>query len=150
MKRLFILGAISSLLVTMLSLSWAATNLNSSRSNIYRVIYDTQIVSPAQATALLAELDKIGPADEAMLKQWLPANFKKLGVQGDRIKKISIIGAAESTTVKSSKSNTSERRIDKASPILILLLADPADEAQARHIAVSDPGAEGDKTPPKK
>ncbi len=36
MKRLFILGAIASLLVTMLSPSWAVTNLNSSRSNIYR------------------------------------------------------------------------------------------------------------------
>lgn len=36
MKRLFILSAITSLLVTMLSPSWAAINLNSSRSNIYR------------------------------------------------------------------------------------------------------------------
>lgn len=36
MKRLIILSAITSLLVTMLSPSWAVTNLNSSRSNIYR------------------------------------------------------------------------------------------------------------------
>ena len=36
MKRLFILSTITTLLVTMLSPSWAATNLNSSRSNNYR------------------------------------------------------------------------------------------------------------------
>jgi len=34
MKRLFILSAIASLLVTTLSPSWAATNLNSSKSNV--------------------------------------------------------------------------------------------------------------------
>lgn len=36
MKRLFILSAIASLFVTMLLPSWAATNLNSSKSNAYR------------------------------------------------------------------------------------------------------------------
>lgn len=36
MKRLFIIGAIAGLLVTMLAPSWAVTNLNSSRSNNYR------------------------------------------------------------------------------------------------------------------
>lgn len=36
MKRLFILSAITGLLVTMLAPSWAGSNLNSSRSNVYR------------------------------------------------------------------------------------------------------------------
>jgi hypothetical protein len=36
MKRLFVLSAIASLLVAMLASSWAGSNLNSSRSNIYR------------------------------------------------------------------------------------------------------------------
>ena len=94
MKPLFTLAAIGSLVVTMLSLSWAATNLNSSRSNVYRVTYDTEVMSPAQASALLADLDKLGPADEATLKRWLPANFKKHGVQTDRIKKIVILPAS--------------------------------------------------------
>ena len=35
MKRLFLITAITSLLLTMASISWAATNLNSSRSNVY-------------------------------------------------------------------------------------------------------------------
>ena len=131
MNRLFILlGAIGSLLVALASLSWAATNLNSSKSNIYRVTYDTTVMSPAQAATLLSELDKIGPADEAQLKMWLPANFKRLGIQGDRIKKISI------------------RKADKASPIVILLLTNPADEPAA--LAVSDEGASGPKSGPKK
>ncbi len=131
MNRLVILlGTSSSVLVALASLAWAATNLNSSKSNVYRVIYDTTVVSPAQASTLLSELDKIGPADEAKLKMWLPANFKRLGIQGDRIKKIAI------------------RKADKASPILILLLANPADEPAA--LAVSDEGASGPKSVPKK
>lgn len=127
MRRLFIPGAISGLLVTMVSLSWAATNLNSSRSNIYRVIHDTEIVSPAQASALLADLDKFGPADEAALKRWLPANFKKHGVQGDRIKKMVILPASK------------ERKT-----ITIIFLKDAKDEAQA--LAVHDEGAPGKKS----
>jgi len=106
----------------------AATNLNSSRSNIYRLTYPSDLVSRDQAQALLAELDKIGPADEARLKQWLPANFKRFGIVGDRVKKLVILprdkerkeiaiilltkpedeAAAIAVTVKSSKSNSSD------------------------------------------
>lgn len=120
-RSLFILTAISSLLVTIPSPSWAATNLNSSKSNVYRVTYDTTVVSPAQAAALLADLEKLGPADEAKLKKWLPANFKRLGIQADHIKKIVVLPA--SNTRKS---------------ISIIFLKNPADEAAA--IAVGDDG----------
>jgi hypothetical protein len=78
--------------------------------------------------AILADLDKLGPADEAKLKQWLPANFKRFGIAGDRIKKLIILprnkemkeigiilltrpedeAAAIAVTVKSSKSNSSD------------------------------------------
>jgi hypothetical protein len=92
MRRLFLVGAIATVSVAVASISWA-TNLNSSRSNIYRVIYDTEAVTPDQASALLGELDKLGPADEAKLKRWLPANFKKHGIQADQIKKIVILPA---------------------------------------------------------
>ena len=108
--------------------AWAATNLNSSKSNIYRLTYPSDLASPAQVKAILAELDKMGPADEAKLKQWLPANFKRLGIAGDRIKKLIVLprgkemkeigiilltkpedeAAAIAVTVKSSKSNSSE------------------------------------------
>ena len=119
MRHLSVISAITILLVAMVSFSWAGT-INTSKSNTFTVTYDTTAVTPAQASALLAELDKLGPADEAKLKIWLPANFRRLGIEGDRIKKISI------------------RKVDKASPILIFLLANPADEAQA--LAVSDDG----------
>lgn len=152
MKRLFILAATGSFMMVMLSLSWAATNLNSSRSNIYRMVYDADVVSKAQATALLAELDKIGPADEAKLKQWLPANFKTFGIPADRIKHISILSGRQITCSecvdickgKCAKGSRGDcfcyepittrahvRRVDKASPALILLLSNPADEAEA-------------------
>ncbi|MEP6942648.1 MAG: hypothetical protein ABI981_06910 [Betaproteobacteria bacterium] len=107
---------------------WAASNLNLSKSNFYRVTYSSDLASPAQVQAMLAELDKMGPADEAKLKQWLAANFKRLGIAGDRVRKVVVLprgkdmkeigiifltkpkdeAAAIAATVKSSKSNSSE------------------------------------------
>ena len=108
--------------------AWAATNLNSSKSNAYRLTYSTDAVSREQARAMLAELDRMGTVDEARLKQWLAANFKRFGIQGERIRKIVVLPrnndlkevsllllgnpadepAAIAVTVKSSKSNSSE------------------------------------------
>ena len=116
MKRLFILGAISSVLVAMLSLSWAGSNLNSSRSNVYRVVYDTTVVSPAQASGILADLDKAGRTISA---GQVTEIIKRHGVQTDRVKKI-VIRPADKTRKQTT----------------ILLLTNLADEPQA--IAVSD------------
>jgi hypothetical protein len=124
MKARFTFGVIGYLLVA--TLAWAATNLNSSRSNIYRLTYPSDLVSRSQAKAILAELDKMGPSDEAKLKRWLPANFKRFGIAGDRIKKLIVLprgkemkeigiifltkpedeAAAIAVTVKGSKSNS--------------------------------------------
>ena len=110
------------------TLASAATNLNSSRSNIYRLTYPTDLLSPERAKAMLAELDKLGAAEEAKLKQWLPANFKRFGIGRDKVKKLVIMppdkemkeigillltnpddeAAARAVTVKSSKSNSSD------------------------------------------
>ncbi|CAG0955637.1 hypothetical protein BURK1_00435 [Burkholderiales bacterium] len=108
--------------------AWAASNLNLSKSNFYRLTYSGDLASPAQAKAMLAELDRMGPADESKLKQWLPANFKRLGIAGDRVRKLIVLprgremkeigiilltrpedeAAAIAVTVKSGKSNSSE------------------------------------------
>lgn len=126
MKARSTFGAIGSLLIA--ALVWASINLNSSRSNTYRLTYPSDLASPAQAKAILAELDKMGPADEAKLKHWLAANFKRFGIAGDRIKKLIVLPrgkgmkeigiilltrledepAAIAVTVKSSKSNSSD------------------------------------------
>ena len=120
----------SCVLATLLiaAVAWASINLNSSRSNIYRLTYPSDLATPAQVKAILADLDKMGPVDEAKLKQWLPANFKRFGIAGDRIKKLIILprgremkeigiilltkpedeAAAIAVTVKSSKSNSSD------------------------------------------
>jgi len=166
MKRLAIPIAVGALMALVLPLSWAATNLNSSKSNAYKVVYDTAVVTDAQAKALLADLDKLGPQDEATLKKWLPANFRRIGIKGEGIKQVSVLSARQITCsdcvdtckgkcVKSPRgdcfcyeplrTSTQLRRVDKASPILILLLADPKDEGQA--LAVSDEGAPGPKKP---
>ena len=126
MKARFTLGVIASLLIA--APAWTSSNLNSSRSNTFRITYSSDLATPAQVKAILAELDKMGPADEAKLKRWLPANFKRFGVAGDRIKTLVVLprggemkeigiilltrpedeAAARATTVKSSKSNSSD------------------------------------------
>lgn len=126
MKTRFAWAAVAAMFVA--TLAWSATNLNSSRSNVYRLTYPTDLVSAAQAKAMLAELDKLGAADEARLKQWLPANFRRFGIAGDRVRKIVVLprsremkeigivlltrvedeAAAVATTVRSVKSNSSD------------------------------------------
>ena len=45
MSRLLLIGALAVLIVTMFSFAWAAINLNSSKSNIYRELPGTVLVS---------------------------------------------------------------------------------------------------------
>jgi hypothetical protein len=111
------LVAIATLLVA--TLVGASIALNSSRSNIYRVTYSTDLVNIAQVHELLAALEKLGPADEAKLKHWLAANFKRYGIAPDRVKKLVILAPDK------------ERK-----ETAIILLTNPADEAQARAVTV--------------
>jgi len=128
MRRRVLLALLAGLALFAAAPCLAATNLNSSRSNIYRVTYPTDLIKEDQVKALLVELDKVGATAEAKLEQWLPANFKRFGVDGERVKKIVVLppdssrkeiaillltnpadeAAAVAVTVKSSKSNTSE------------------------------------------
>jgi len=108
--------------------AWATSNLNLSKSNVYRLTCSSDLATPSQMKAMLADLDKLGPVDEAKLKQWLAANLKRFGIAGDRVKTLVILprskamketgiilltnaddeAAARATTVKSSKSNSSD------------------------------------------
>ncbi len=107
------------------SLSLAATNLNSSKSNAYRLTYSTTLVTPAQAAAILAELDKTPGMDEAAMKGALPPLLKKNGVDPARVKK---------TIVRPDK----ERK-----RISVIILDRLEDESRA--IAVSDEGVPSNK-----
>ena len=112
MRRLFPIVVITGLLVTTVSIAWAATNLNSSRSNNYRLVYPADVVTSAQAASILAELDKIGPkgdVNEATLRKIL----LKRGVPVGSIKKIVM---RKSVSIEITN---------------IILLTDLADEAQA-------------------
>ena len=113
MKRLFLVAAITSLLLTMASISWATANLNLSKSNINRVIHDGGMTS-TQAAALVAEFDKMPPVDDAAVRKtlqklFIPTNFKLI-------------------------------RIIPGKPTTVLLLTNPAHEAEAKRIAINDPG----------
>jgi hypothetical protein len=128
MKRQACVIAASLLLV---SLAGAATNLNSSKSNAYRLTYSTALVSPAQAAAILAELDKTPRMDEAAVKQALPALLKKNGVDPAKVKKTIV--------------TRNERK-----SLSIIILDKPEDEAAAMKIVVSEPGVPADKGKSKK
>jgi hypothetical protein len=115
MRRLGWIGAVAGLLLAVAPTVFAATsNLNLSKSNIYRLTYHSALLTEAQAKAMLAELDRFGPMSEARMKQWLPANFKRFGVDPARVKKTVFLPAGKA-----------------AKEAVILLLADPADEAAA-------------------
>jgi hypothetical protein len=120
--------AIASLVVTIASLSYGAVNLNSSKSNAYRLVY-APAVTPAQAAAILAELKKTHPkgnADETAVRAIVQ---KHIGaIKSARGGNLVIVvrppaGAGKLTSV--------------------LLLESAADEAEA--LAVSDEGAGGQK-----
>jgi hypothetical protein len=117
MKSRITLVAIATLFVA--ALAGASSNLNSSRSNTFRVTYSADLVSSSQVHELLAALDKLGPTDEVKLKQWLAANFKRYGIAPDRVKKLLILAPDK------------ERK-----ETAIILLTNPSDEAQARAVTV--------------
>ena len=120
MKRLFLVGVITTLLVAMVSISWAATNLNSSRSNVYRVVGSADGVTPAQVAAIRNELEKNNPKGDADVPA-VQAILRKLGINAPNL----LI------------------RIDKTTKPPTIQILTPAD-AQAG-LAVSDPGTPGDK-----
>jgi len=97
----------------------AAVNLNTSRSNAYRVTYHSDVASDAQVRAMLAELDKLGPIDQEKLKQWLASNAKRFGIKTDLVRKTVILPAGEA-----------------GRETAILLLSNPDDEARARATTV--------------
>ncbi len=163
MRRLLMSGTITSLIVAIALISWAATNLNSSKSNVYRLVYPADLVTSAQAAAILADLDKSGQVDEAKLRQLLQQQIlPKNGVQVGRIRTISVgvfrqmacsdcafgcegrcvqgpcdMGQCECFCYEHIPTRAQGRMMDKASPILILLLTKTVDEAQALEAAMS-------------
>jgi hypothetical protein len=95
MKRnVFLVGVMTSLLVTMASVSYASINLNSSRSNVYRIFYPPTVTA-AQAAAILKRLDKASPIlmlNEEQVRQILTTE----GVNRTLIKQIEFIPAKDS------------------------------------------------------
>lgn len=126
MKRLFLVCAIAGLIVAMGSIAWAAVNLNSSKSNIYRLVYDESVVTSAQAASIGAELDKIGSGVNE------PKVLQLLRTQGINAPNLIV-------------------RIVPPGPgggnsPAILILKNQADEVQARQMAVQGSGVGNQKS----
>jgi hypothetical protein len=84
LARLTAVLALASLALT--SPARASINLNSSRSNIYRVTHSTTLMTSAQASAILADLEKTPGMDEAAIKRALPQLLKKNGIDPKKVK----------------------------------------------------------------
>ncbi len=127
MRRFFSAGTVTSLLLITALSTLAATNLNSSRSNIYRLIYPSEVVTSSQATSILTDLETATQQSQGRVNLEGTVNqlLTKYGIM-TQIKKV-IILPADATHVQTR----------------IILLSNPADEAQA--LAVSDEGAPADK-----
>lgn len=108
MKRLIVMA---SLFVTTAAF---AGPVNTSKSNSFRLTYHADIMTADQAKMLLAELENLGRSDPQTVKKWLPANFKRLGIDGSRVNKI------DAFVVKGRKE------------MGILVLSDANDEEEAR------------------
>ena len=125
-SRVFV--AVASLVMTIASLSDGASNLNSSKSNIYRLVYASP-VTPAQATAILAELDRAKPrgdADEATVRAIVNKHIGAVkSARGANL--VIVVRPAAGPQALTS----------------VLLLESAADEAAA--LAVSDEGVGGKK-----
>lgn len=114
MKRLLVLGAIGVLFAAFAPASHAAAKYSSSKSNDGNFVlsYDPNIVTQAQAAAILTDLEKPDqPIDEPGVRDVL----REEGVQNDSIKKVVI-----------------EPGPNGSKGATILLLAKPADETAAR------------------
>jgi hypothetical protein len=124
--RVFV--AMASLVMTIASLSYGAANLNSSKSNIYRLVYPPA-VTRAQAAAILAELDQAKPkgdADEATVRAIVQKHIGAIkSARGENL----VIVVRPASGPQKLKS--------------ILILENASDEPAA--LAVSDEGASGPK-----
>jgi phenylalanyl-tRNA synthetase beta subunit len=128
MRRQVLACAIATALFMTASPSQAASSVKSSKSNTSErlLVYSASLMTPAQAAAAVAELDKQSRGaklDDEMVRGIL----KQQGVAVEKVKKIIV------------------RQPDKArKDISVIVLSDLADEPQA--LAVSDEGASGQKT----
>jgi hypothetical protein len=108
----------------------ASINLNSSRSNIYRLVYPEGLLDQVQVKSLLAALDVLGQVDEAKAKAWLAANFKNHGIADGVVQKIVVLPAASERQFQT-LNNASRKEIT------IILLTNPADEKAAIQFATT-------------
>jgi hypothetical protein len=112
MKRSLIFSVIGMLFTAPLAL--ASINLNSSRSNVYRMITPAPLVNQPNVVKMLAAMDKLGAVDDATLTKWLRAHFKDYGIDSKRVKKITIVHTN-----------------DPKNPISVILLTDPPNQEKA-------------------
>ena len=114
MKRIALLALLGVLLPPLEGTGLGATNFQTSRGDSYRLTYPADLTTADQAEAMLAELDRVKPSGEARLKKWLAANFRQYAIEPAKVKKVVLLAPGKAGRQTS-----------------VILLTDPADEAQA-------------------
>lgn len=114
MKRIALLALLALLLPTLEGTGLGATDFQTSRGNSYRLTYPADLTTADQAQEMLAELDRIRPSGDAKLKTWLAANFRRYAIEPAKVKKVVLLAPGKAGRQTS-----------------VILLTDPADEAQA-------------------
>lgn len=67
-----------------------ASNLNLSKSNVNRLVYQNDIIGSKNAAKLLSDLELFGTTDPTVLKFWLDSNISKYGPKASQINQISV------------------------------------------------------------
>src|SRR4030095_3970932 len=71
------------------------SNLNLSKSNINRLVYSGNMVTSTNAQSLLTDFEKANLPDEAAMKTWLAANFKRYSINPDQVKEVFIFSGRQ-------------------------------------------------------
>ena len=123
-------------------LTTLTSNLNLSKSNINKLVYPGALINAANATLLLKGLENSNLADQAAMKNWLAANFKRFGVDSSKVKQILIFPLRQYADCTICKKNCKGRCVqDPGSDCVCIHHSDPnlkvADPKSVRATAVT-------------
>ena len=110
-----------------------SANLNLSKSNINKLVYPATLITAANATLLLKDLENANLADQLAMKTWLAANFKRFSIDASKVKQITIFPSRQYEDCAICKKNCKGRCVqDPGSDCVCIYHSDP-------NLKVADP-----------
>lgn len=128
---LFVMFVLSAPSFAQKDVTGQATNLNTSRSNFYRLVYPPNFLTGDDAARMLDELDKT-PMDATQLKMWLPANFKRFGLKPERVKQISIYAYKEHPDCNACEKDCSGKCVQDSEGVCVCISSGPSSDSREK------------------